>query len=120
VIDWLKEASTSAVAEQFDLSWDEVDGVMQRAVARGLSRREEQRPKRLGVDETSFQKHHEYVTVISDMTRGVVVDVLEDLQTSSIDYYAATRSIYYQRRQAMVEDRSDSAGEAPEIPNYDQ
>ena len=75
VIDWLKEASTSAVAEQFDLSWDEVDGVMQRAVARGLSRREEQRPKRLGVDETSFQKHHEYVTVISDMTRGVVVDV---------------------------------------------
>jgi len=85
VIDWLKEASTSAVAEQFDLSWDEVDGVMQRAVARGLSRREEQRPKRLGVDETSFQKHHEYVTVISDMTRGVVVDVLEDRTQKTLE-----------------------------------
>jgi phospholipid-binding lipoprotein MlaA len=52
--------------------------------------------------------------------RESLVDVLEDLQTSSIDYYAATRSIYYQRRQALVEDRSDSAGDAPEIPNYDQ
>jgi transposase len=75
VIDWLKEASTSAVAEQFGLSWDEADGVMQRAVARGLSRREQQRPERLGIDETSFQMRHEYVTVMSDINRGIVVDV---------------------------------------------
>lgn len=46
VIDWLKEASTSAVAKQCGLSWDEVDGVMQRAVERGLARREKQRPER--------------------------------------------------------------------------
>lgn len=51
---------------------------MQRAVARGLSRREQQRPERLGIDETSFQKRHEYVTVMSDINRGIVVDVLED------------------------------------------
>ena len=43
------------------LSWDEVDGIMQRAV-RGLERREVQAPQRIGVDETSFQKRHEYVT----------------------------------------------------------
>ncbi len=52
--------------------------------------------------------------------RESLVDVLEDLEASSVDYYAATRSIYYQRRQAMVEDRSDSAGDAPEIPDYDE
>lgn len=33
VIDWLHEASTSAVARMLGMSWDEVDGVMSRAVA---------------------------------------------------------------------------------------
>lgn len=34
---------------------------MQRAVRRGLLRRAEWVPEYLSVDETSFQKHHEYV-----------------------------------------------------------
>lgn len=59
VIDWLKEASLSAVARQLHLSWDEVDGIQGRAVARGLKRRKLDAPKRIGVDETSFQKRHE-------------------------------------------------------------
>ena len=67
-IDWLGAASMSAVARLLDLSWDQVDGVMQRAVKRGLERRG---PApgccRLGVDETSFQKRHEYVTVVADL-----------------------------------------------------
>ena len=60
VIDWLREANTAAVAQQMGLSWDEVDGIMQRAVQRGLERREVQAPQRIGVDETSFQKRHEF------------------------------------------------------------
>ena len=44
VIDWLREAAISAVAQQMGLSWDEVDGIMQRAVQRGLERREVQAP----------------------------------------------------------------------------
>ena len=68
VIDWLCEASMSAVARQLDLSWDQVDGVMQRAVKRGLARRGPAPASRcLGVDETSFQKRHEYVTVVADI-----------------------------------------------------
>ena len=39
VIDWLGAASMSAVARLLDLSWDQVDGAMQRAVKRGLERR---------------------------------------------------------------------------------
>jgi len=85
VIDWLKEASTAAVAEQCSLSWAEVDGIMQRAVTRGLARREAQRPVRLGIDETSFQKRHEYVTVMSDVQRGIVVDVLEDRKQETLE-----------------------------------
>ena len=68
VIDWLGAASMSAVARLLDLSWDQVDGVMQRAVKRGLERRGPAPGcRRLGVDETSFQKRHEYVTVVADL-----------------------------------------------------
>ena len=66
IIEWLKEASTLAVARIMDLTWDQVDGVMQRAVKRGLERREDLAPRRIGIDETSFQKRHEYVTVVID------------------------------------------------------
>ena len=68
VIDWLGEASISAVARQLDLSWDQVSGVLDRAVDRGLARRGDAPASRcLGVDETSFQKRHEYVTVVADL-----------------------------------------------------
>ena len=68
VIDWLGAASMSAVARLLDLSWDQVDGVMQRAVKHGLERRgPAPASRRLGVDETSFQKRHEYVTVVADI-----------------------------------------------------
>ena len=36
VIDWFKEASVSAVSARLRLSWNAVDGIMQRAVKRGL------------------------------------------------------------------------------------
>lgn len=91
IIDWLKEASISAVAEQMRLSWDEVDGVMQRAVKRGLIRREQQDLKKLGIDDTSFQKRHEYVTVINDLERGVVVDVLDDRTQKTLENWLESR-----------------------------
>ena len=84
-IDWLKEASTSAVAELFGMSWAEVDVGMQRAVARGLARREQQKSKRSGVDETSHQMRHQYVTIMSDMERGVVIDVLDDRKQETLE-----------------------------------
>jgi len=34
-------------------------------------------PRRLGVDETSFQKRHEYVTVVADLEGGVVQHVAD-------------------------------------------
>ena len=72
MIDWLREAATSAVALQMGLSWDEVDGIMHRAVQRGLERREVRVPERIGVDERSFQKRHEYVMVINDLDGHVL------------------------------------------------
>ena len=73
VIDWLKEASFSAVARQLSLSWDQVAGIQDRAVRRGLARRKKQRPRRIGVDETSFRKRAEYITVVNDLDRNRVL-----------------------------------------------
>ena len=71
------------------LTWDEIDGVMQRAVRRGLARRKLEAIERIGVDETSFQKRHEYVTVVSDLDRGRVLFVADDRKTESLDGFWA-------------------------------
>jgi transposase len=77
VIDWLQEASILAVQRLVGLTWEEVDGIMQRAVRRGLERRKLSLPMQIGVDEKSFQKHHEYVTVVSDHQTGNVIHVAD-------------------------------------------
>lgn len=90
VIDWLKEATTAAVARRIGLTWDEVDGIMQRAVARGLARREPCELFALGVDETSFQKRHEYVTVVTNLLTSDVLYVADHRRKSSLDgFYEA-------------------------------
>lgn len=52
--------------------------------------------------------------------RDELMDVLEDLRNSSIDYYASTRSIYYQRREALVNDENPDDAVAVSIPDYDE
>ncbi len=84
VIDWLKEATIFAVSRLMNLSWNAIDGIMQRAVQRGLSRRAESSPTHLGVDETSFRKRHDYVTIISDQDQGIVLHVGEDRKKSGL------------------------------------
>lgn len=88
---WLKETSIAAVSDMFDLSWDSVAGIQERAVRRGMAKRKATKPKSIGVDETSFQKRHEYVTVIVDKDNGVVLDVLQDRKTASLDDWFKTQ-----------------------------
>jgi transposase len=87
VIDWLLEASFAAVARQVHLSWDEVAGIQDRAVRRGLARRERKPPTRVGVDETSFQRRHEYVTTVNDLDAKVVLYVADDRKQESLDAF---------------------------------
>jgi len=88
VIDWLKEASTSAVSRLMGLSWNAIDGIMQRAVKRGLSRREELCMSHIGVDETAFKKRHDYVTIVSDQESGTVLHVGGDRKKEGLkDWY---------------------------------
>jgi len=69
-IDWLRESNLTAVARRLRVSWEELDGIQRRAVQRGLARRAVEPISKLGVDETSFQTGHEYVTAVSDLDRG--------------------------------------------------
>lgn len=88
VIDWLKEASIQAVSRQLKLSWNAIDGIMQRAVSRGMERRKAVSPERIGVDETSFRKRHDYVTVVSDHSTGHVLHVALDRKKKDlVEYY---------------------------------
>lgn len=89
VIDWLLAASISAVARAFNLSWDQVAGIQARAVRRGLDRRSLQPPRGIGVDETAFQRRHEYVTVVNDLA-GKVLYVADDRTRESLSgFYEA-------------------------------
>ncbi|QYZ67772.1 MAG: ISL3 family transposase [Gammaproteobacteria bacterium (ex Lamellibrachia satsuma)] len=84
VIDWLKEASISAVSRLMGLSWNAIDGIMQRSVERGLARREEIYPTHIGVDETAFKKRHDYVTVVSDQEVGTLLHVGSDRKKATL------------------------------------
>lgn len=84
-IDWMKQASISAVSKRMQLTWDEAAGIQARAVRRGLARRQLEAPRYLGVDETSFQRRHEYVSLVSDLERTRVLFVADDRTQESLD-----------------------------------
>ena len=89
----MKEASLSAIHRLLGISWDAAAGIQERAVRRGLERRKAVSPKRICVDETSFQKRHEYVTVVSNQETGEVLYVADDRGQANLDdfYLAGVR-----------------------------
>jgi transposase len=89
-IEWLQSANQSAVAGQMGLTWDEVHGIMERAVARGLSRRTAENVAYLGVDEKAFRKGHRYLTIVNDLATGRVLYVAKDRKQSSLDEFWPT------------------------------
>jgi transposase len=68
-IDVLQACSASKAGELLKISWDEADGIKQRAVRRGLARREVVDLEYVCVDEKAVGRGHDYVTIVT----GVVV-----------------------------------------------
>ena len=91
-ISWLKEASQQGIAELLALSWDEIHGILERAVQRGLERRAAEPIPYLGVDEKSFRKRHRYLTVVNDLNRSRVLFVAEGRRQASLDGFWKTLS----------------------------
>jgi transposase len=89
-IEWLREASQSAVAKRLGLSWDEVHGLLARAVERGLARRQAEPVPYLGVDEKAYRKGHRYLTLVNDLQKGRVLYIGIERQKSSLDAFWPT------------------------------
>jgi transposase len=89
-IEWLKAASQKAVAGLLKLSWDEIHGIMERAVERGLARRQCEIVSQVGVYEKAFRKGHSYLTLVNDLVRRRVLYVAEERKQSSLDGFWET------------------------------
>jgi transposase len=109
VLVWLYDSPISAVAENLNLSWDEVDGIMQRAVKRGLERRGQTKVRNLGIDETSFKKGHKYVTVVMDKDRGTVIEVIEGHEAEGVkEWFQGQKSVDLSEIQGISMDMWDA------------
>ena len=60
------------------LTDDQVDGVLQRAVARGLLRRTDQPLRYIGIDEKAIGKGHRYMTILNDLEGSRVIAVVPE------------------------------------------
>ena len=60
---------------------------MDKAVQRGLSRKEQRVPECLGIDVKSFTKRHHYETLICDLSKGIVECVIRGRRQESLEAY---------------------------------
>jgi transposase len=86
-ISLLQEMAIAAVARTMRLSWDEIDGIMQRAITRGLALRKDRLVKYLGIDEKSFKKRHKYVTIVTDLDTSEVIWVGSGRKRETLDVF---------------------------------
>jgi transposase len=87
VIDTLKECDVTGTKHLTRTSWDEAWHIMEKAVARGLARKERRVPARMSIDEKAFAKRHRYETLVCDCERGTVEYVADDRRQESLEQY---------------------------------
>lgn len=75
--------STNQAAGWLRLDWRSVNRIMDRAVERGLARRQLKEMPYLGMDEKSFRKGHRYGSLINDLKEGRVLEVVEERTTEA-------------------------------------
>lgn len=88
-IDVMLETDGSGAAKILGLSWDEVQHLKERAVARGRARKPHAVPKRLGIDEKAIAKGQSYLTITCDLDRGTVEHLADGrTQESAAEYFS--------------------------------
>ena len=73
----LAASSVSKAASLVRLGWDGVHDIMRRAVKRGLQRRDTDEVTQVGIDEKSFGRGHDYVSLMTDLSKSRVLEVVE-------------------------------------------
>ncbi len=67
--------SVDAAALLLSIDWSTAQNIMTRAVERGLERRSLDEVSHVGIDEKSFRKGHDYVSVMTDIDGARVLEV---------------------------------------------
>ena len=91
------------------LGWEQLHRIMERAVSRGLDRRELEHLEYVGLDEKSFAKGHSYVSVMNDLEGGRVLEVMSGADSEASDFlWASLSEEQLQQIKAVVMDMSSA------------
>ena len=86
VIEALKMSKNQTkTSDFFDTTFDIVHGIMQRAVSRGLMRRNLDGVIALGIDEKSYGNGQKYITILSDPINKCVLDIIDGRKTEDAE-----------------------------------
>jgi transposase len=83
----LKETNIEGAGRILRISWDEAWHILERAVGRGQERKKRRVVKKMGVDEKSLGKGHNYLTLIYDLDRSTVEHIEDERKKESLDGY---------------------------------
>ncbi len=67
-----------AAGKLLGLDWQATQSIMGRAVERGLARRSLDNVRNVGIDEKSFGKGQDYVSIMTDLGTSRVLDVVPE------------------------------------------
>ena len=85
-IEVLRAASSvNRGAQLLRIGWDTAHQIMASAVNRGIARRGEEPIEHVGIDEKSFGKGQDYISLMVDLDRSRVIEVSKDRSESSCD-----------------------------------
>ena len=81
----LASRSLQEAGKLLRLEWHQLHSIMKRAVERGLNRRGNDEIAWVGMDEKSFRKGHNYVSLMNDLEHSRVLDVVEGREGNAAD-----------------------------------
>ena len=81
----IASGSVKSAAALLGLGWDSTHGIMERAVKRGLAVRDLDGIRYAGIDEKSFGRGQDYVSVMTDGDNSRVIDVVPGRTEESAD-----------------------------------
>lgn len=97
----------TTIAESMRVSWQTVGDVIERVVARSRSGDALDGLTIIGVDELSYRRHHEYITVVVDHNRGAVVWAGEGKSAETLnEFFKELGPVRSKRLEAVTIDMS--------------
>jgi transposase len=78
-------SNVKRAAELLGLDWGSVHGILERAVRRGLAKRNLDEVKYVGLDEKSFRRGHNYISLLTDLQGSRVLEVTEGRDEAAAD-----------------------------------